>query len=193
MKIDPIPLFKDWFNEELKKSTLKIPSACCFSTIGIDGYPNSRFVSLKEIKNEKFVITGPLNSRKGNEVKNNTKVSLTFWWTATQRQVRIQGDASVISKEAAAIYFRDRNEDAKVVSVAFNQGEEIENFEKLDELFLKKKQIFKMKNVECPDDWGGFFIKPKRIELMEFATSRLHKRTMFFYNNGIWNKSLLQP
>jgi hypothetical protein len=40
----PIQLFSKWFDEELKRTTVRIPTACCLSTIGIDGFPNARFV-----------------------------------------------------------------------------------------------------------------------------------------------------
>ena len=66
--MNPIKKFKQWYNEEMTKSLARIPSACCLSTIGKDGYPNARFVSLKEIIDDKFVITGPLQSRKGKEL-----------------------------------------------------------------------------------------------------------------------------
>jgi len=190
---NPIVLFQTWFDEELVKSELKIPSACCFSTIGKDGYPNSRFVSLKEVNEGRFIVTGPLNSKKGEEVKSNFKVSLTFWWIATQKQVRIQGDAYLISGSKAAAYFADRNDDAKIVSVAFQQGKEIESFEKLTETFLKKQETYRNTSIKHPKTWGGFSIDAKRIEFMEFEESRLHKRTLYQRDARVWNVKLLQP
>jgi pyridoxamine 5'-phosphate oxidase len=75
----PIQLFSKWFDEELKLSKVQIPTAVCLSTIGIDNFPNARFVSFKELIDNSFVITGPLNSRKGIEIENNNSVALTFW------------------------------------------------------------------------------------------------------------------
>jgi pyridoxamine 5'-phosphate oxidase len=65
MKMTPIEIFNQWFNEELKLTTVRIPTACCLSTIGIDNYPNSRFVSLKGIIEDNFIVTGTITSRKG--------------------------------------------------------------------------------------------------------------------------------
>ena len=45
----PIEIFTQWFDEELKLSKARIPTAVCLSTIGIDNYPNARFVSYKEL------------------------------------------------------------------------------------------------------------------------------------------------
>ncbi|WP_299211085.1 pyridoxamine 5'-phosphate oxidase family protein [uncultured Aquimarina sp.] len=77
--MNPFQLFNTWYSEELEKSTASIPSACCLSSNGLDGYPNTRFVSLKEVKDHAFIITGPLKSRKGLEMEKSSKVSLTFW------------------------------------------------------------------------------------------------------------------
>jgi pyridoxamine 5'-phosphate oxidase len=46
-----------------------------------------------------------LNPRKGHEINLCNKVALTFWWVETERQVRIQGEATQISKALADKYF----------------------------------------------------------------------------------------
>ncbi|MTI29250.1 pyridoxine/pyridoxamine 5'-phosphate oxidase, partial [Xanthovirga aplysinae] len=178
-KMNPISLFEKWFSKEKELSNLKLPDACCLSTNGLDGYPNSRFVSLKEITNESFVITGSLNSRKGIEIKNNSKAALSFWWTFTERQIRIQGDVSKISKSDAEIYFKQRSRDSKIVSAAFEQGQEIQDIPDMQKHFEEKK--VELENIEIvrPNNWGGFYIKPIRIEFMEFRKSRLHERKLF--------------
>ncbi len=189
----PFEKFKQWYREEKTLSELRIPSACCFSTLGLDGYPNARFVSLKELRNETFIITGPLNSRKGLEVAAHSKVSLTFWWTKTERQVRIQGDAFQISDKDAQTYFAARNRDSKIVSTIFEQGQEIESFEKLDRFFESKKEGLKSIAIEKPQAWSGFYIEPIRIEFMDFQKSRLHRRELFEKISDEWINKIIQP
>jgi len=191
--MNPFEKFQHWYEKEKELTSVRIPSACCFTTIGLDAYPNSRFVSLKEIKNEAFVITGPLNSRKGKEVAAIPKVSLTFWWTNTERQIRVQGDAFKIAEADAEAYFNNRNRDAKIVSTIFNQGEAIESFDTLEQDFANKKKALQTKKIDKPKEWGGFYIQPIRIEFMEFERSRLHKRTLFEKSNSTWTTKTLQP
>src|SRR5690606_31919825 len=112
MEMTPIAYFNKWFQEELNLTKVRIPYACCLSTMGTDGYPNARFVSLKEVTESSFVVTGPIISRKGIEINTNNKVALTFWWTETERQVRIQGDATTISGKLADKYFAERSRDS---------------------------------------------------------------------------------
>ncbi|MDB4292805.1 pyridoxal 5'-phosphate synthase [Maribacter sp.] len=191
--MSPFVLFEKWFSEEKKRSNLKLPAACCLSTIGLDGYPNARFVSLKEISNESFVITGPLNSRKGNEIDNCSKAALSFWWTSTERQIRIQGDVTKIPEAAAEIYFEQRNRDSKIVSTAFEQGKEIQSIAHLRDFFEQRKKELGSTEIKHPKNWGGIYIKPIRIEFMEFKKSRLHERTLYHQVNNKWEMILLQP
>ncbi len=191
--MNPLVLFEKWFSEEKKFNNLKLPSACCLSTTGLDGYPNSRFVSLKEIANDSFVITGPLNSRKGSEIENSPKAALSFWWISTERQIRIQGDVSKISNPNAKIYFEQRNRDSKIVSSVFEQGQKVQSIAHLQKHFEKQKEELENKEIKRPENWGGIYIKPIRIEFMEFKNSRLHERKLYEQVNNEWKMTILQP
>jgi len=187
----PIQQFSKWFNEELKLSKVQIPTAVCLSTIGIDNFPNARFVSFKDLIDDSFVITGPINSRKGIEIKNNDKVALTFWWTETKRQIRIQGFATKISEQLADKYFNERTLNSQAVSLTSEQGKEIDNLGMLQEK-VQKRVLIKTK-IKRPKIWGGFSIKPIRIEFMEFKKTRLHDRKLYENKNGKWNLKQIQP
>lgn len=188
---NPISLFKAWYQEELDQSSLSIPSAVCLSTQGLDGYPNARFVSFKEIIDGSFVITGPLNSRKGLEIQQHHQVALTFWWTATERQVRIQGIAQKLSRKLADSYFEKRSRDSQAVSNISQQGSEI------NDLALLKSNIQEVleskEPIKRPESWGGFAIQPIRIEFMQFKPSRFHERWLFERHKEQWLINQLQP
>ena len=191
--MDPIQKFINWYKKELKFTQVKIPNACCLSTNGLDDFPNARIVALKEIKNDTFVITGSLSSRKGIEIKNDPKVALTFWWTSTETQVRIQGIAEEISPVEADIYFQQRSLDSQLVSSHSKQGETIDMLPKLKEEINESKAKLKAKFIDRPTSWGGFSIRPIRIEFLEFAPDRFHTRTLYIRQNGEWEVKLLQP
>lgn len=188
---NPIDLFSKWFNEELKLSKVRIPTAVCLSTIGIDDFPNARFVSFKELVDDSFVITGPLNSKKGIEIENNDKVALTFWWTQTERQIRIQGMATKIPEQLANKYFDERNVNSQAVSSICEQGKEIDNLEQLEKRVMGK--VSEKTKITRPENWGGFAIKPTRIEFMEFKKTRFHDRKLYEIENDKWNLKQIQP
>lgn len=191
--MNPLKKFESWYTDERELSQLRLPAACCLSTIGVDGYPNARFVSLKEVTPAGFVITGTLASQKGIEMEQKPTAALTFWWTATERQVRIQGDVIEISKEQATQYFKERNTDSQLVSTVFDQGKTIKSFEVMQALFQQKKEKLDTSTIEKPKNWSGICIQPKRIEFMDFKTSRLHERIVFEGEIGNWKSYFLQP
>ncbi len=191
--MNPIEKFEEWYQAELEVSSVRIPSACCLSSIGQDGYPNARFVSLKEVVDGEFVITGPLNSRKGVELLANPKASLVFWWPETGRQIRIQGTALPLDTKRADQYFKGRNRDSQIVSLISQQGHEISDPAVLTEELQKRKSEEQSTPVRRPTEWSGFSIKPLRIEFMEFNENRLHGRELFSREGDHWNRVFLQP
>lgn len=193
MKMNPIKIFNQWFEEELKLTKVNISTACCLSTIGTDQYPNARFVSLKEVIENNFIITGSLTSRKGIEINLLNKVALTFWWTETERQVRIQGNATPISNKLADKYFSERNRDSQIVSIVSKQGEQLKNKEILNQKYYQIETTFANQPLIRPKNWGGFSIEPIRIEFLEFKPTRFHDRNLYELKNEQWTQVELQP
>lgn len=193
METNPIEIFKNWFDEELNLSKVNIPTACCLSTIGADYYPNARFVSLKGIVESIFIVTGTLTSRKGIEISNSNKVALTFWWPETERQVRVQGNATIISKELADKYFSERNRDSQIVSIASNQGQTLNDIEELNKKYKEIETSFTNQPLTRPDNWSGYSIKPIRVEFLEFKPTRFHDRKLYQLTKGYWTQTELQP
>lgn len=191
--MNPFQLFKQWYDEEYTLTKVRIPAACCLSTIGLDGFPNARFISLKEVIEETFVVIGPLTSRKGLEIERSNKVSLVFWWTETERQVRIQGEAARISDKLADKYFVARGVDARIVSTVSEQGKEIRDLNTLNKQYQETERLFKNKAIGRPSNWGGYSITPVRMEFMEFSATRFHDRKLYEVMNGKWIVKQIQP
>ena len=191
--MNPITLFQNWFAEAVEASSASIPSACCLSTLGLDGYPNARFVSLKGIYQDQLIITGPMDARKGQELKKHPKASLSFWWPEVEKQVRIQGDVTPLPLEMAEALFGKRNLASKLVNTLFKQGDISESLEKMEQILAEKLAQVQNQEISKPEAWGGILIQPIRIELMAFQTSRLHHRNLYYIKDGIWHHTLLQP
>lgn len=193
ISINPIKQFNDWLQHHLMHTKEKLPHACCLSTNGEDGFPNARFVSLKEVVEENFVITGPLLSRKAMEIQKNNKVALTFWWNETGRQVRIQGTADQLPNSLADKYFAERNRDSQIVSTVSAQGAELIDPANLTQRYQQIEKDFENSSIPRPENWGGYYISAVRIEFMLFNDSRFHERTLFEKTGNEWTKKYLQP
>lgn len=189
-----ISLFQQYLDQEIRVRKVRLPHACCLSTIGLDGFPNARFVSLKEIRDNRFIITGTLSSRKGAEITSNNRVALSFWWPETQRQVRIQGIAHTMTGEVTDRYFGERNLESRIVSVVSEQGAVMTDPKALHRAYeVLARDISEGMDIARPDNWGAYAIEPVRVEFLTFSESRFHHRSLYQQQDGIWTVAQLQP
>jgi pyridoxamine 5'-phosphate oxidase len=193
MGTDPFLKFEDCYRKECELSDSPVPTACCLSTMGEDGYPNARFVSLKDVSDERFLITGPLQSRKGKELNLNPRAALTFWWPVIEMQVRIQGDVRKIDPLKADLYFRERSRKSQIVSTISRQGRPISDRRVLEERYNRFSELYSAQSIPRPVNWGGFAIIPIRIEFLTFKSSRLHERELYLRSDISWTTQQLQP
>ena len=87
---DPIKLFEIWM-EKAKQTEPNDPNAVALGTSNKNNVPSVRMVLLKGFNKDGFVFYTNLNSRKGNELKENPNASMCFHWKSLLRQVRITG------------------------------------------------------------------------------------------------------
>jgi pyridoxamine 5'-phosphate oxidase len=73
------------------------------------------------------------------------------------------------------------------------QGKEVNEMEDLYRLFRQAEMNFTGKPIPEPKGWGGYAIKPLRIELMEFRSTRFHDRRLYELANGTWTWKQIQP
>lgn len=193
MYTDPFLKFDECYRKESELTESPVPSACCLSTKGEDGYPNARFVSLKDVSNERFIITGSLQSRKGKELKRIPRAALTFWWPAIEMQARVQGNVQEITPSEADNYFRGRSRESQIVSSISRQGKPVTDIRILEERFNRFSELHSAHNIPRPENWGGFAIIPIRIEFLTFKRNRLHVRILFKKAGENWPIQILQP
>lgn len=190
---NPIPLFQDWYASALDGSPLKHPAAVCVSTVGPDGVPESRFVALKAVSDAGFVFCTAWDSPKGVAIAANANVGLTFWWDHIERQVRVNGTATPISDADADRYFRERTRGAQLATVVSQQSEPLESQAALAEKLQQAEASLAGKDVPRPADWGGYLVRPARLEFLEFQANRMHHRVLFTRTGSDWSHRLLQP
>ena len=90
--------FEGWF-AEASAFGLPEPNAMIVATADADGRPSARTVLLKGYDRTGFVFFTNDASRKGAELEANASVALLFPWHDLQRQVRVEGSASRVSRE----------------------------------------------------------------------------------------------
>ncbi|MEK9885675.1 MAG: pyridoxamine 5'-phosphate oxidase [Pelagibacteraceae bacterium] len=190
--LNPIILFEEWFNLASQKE-INDPNAMCLSTISNDS-PHSRMVLLKDFDDNGFVFYTNYESNKGKDIQSNPNVCLNFHWKSLLRQVRIEGQIEKVSSVTSDNYFNSRHYLSRVGAWASNQSSVLESRELLE----RKIEEIKLKYPEGsafprPDYWGGFIVKPLKIEFWQDMPHRIHKREIYELKNGSWIYYNLYP
>lgn len=188
---DPIIQFEKWFIQATEVDAT-MANAMTLATVK-DGQPSVRTVLLKMFDQEGFVFYTNYGSRKAKEIDANGKVALLFHWPELQRQVKIEGFATRVSAAETAKYFLSRPRGSQIGAWASNQSEVISS----RQLLMAKVEEFKMKfkkgEVPVPKFWGGYRIKPHRIEFWQGRKSRLHDRFAYTLDGEHWDIERLAP
>ncbi len=191
---DPITLFRNWFLEMEDFGGTGEVNAMTISTIGLDGYPKSRVVLLKQFTYEGFIFYTNYNSEKGKAIAANPHVCLSFFWHEMERQVIIKGFAEKVPANLSDGYFESRPEGSRLGAIASPQSEVVPSREFLDECLHELEKQFDGKEIGRPAHWGGYIVKPVSIEFWQGRPNRMHDRIRYALQEDFsWKMERLAP
>ena len=189
---EPILKTHVWI-QEAKDKGAGLPHALNLSSVSPEGQPSSRMVLLKRLSDEGLVFFTDYDGKKGQEIVNNNKAAINFWWAKTDKQIRIQGVCAKVSNKESDDYFHSRPRGSQISALASKQSETLESYEGLLEKAKQIESDNEGKDIKRPDRWGGFVLKPNLFEFWTNQENRLHKRELFTLNEEGWEKSLISP
>lgn len=191
---DPINLFNRWFHEVEDFGGVDEVNAMTVSTIGLDGFPKSRVLLLKQFTYEGFIFYTNYNSEKGKAIANNSNVCLSFFWHSLERQVIIKGIAEKISENLSDGYFESRPTGSKLGAIVSNQSEVISSRAVLEDGLKQLEKDFEGKEIPRPKFWGGFLVRPVEVEFWQGRPNRLHDRIRYHLQQDYsWKIDRLSP
>lgn len=189
---DPIAQFDVWMNAAIAAEAHE-PTAMTLSTVGEDGRPSSRVVLLKGFDADGFVFFTNYNSRKGRALAANPFAAVNFFWPELERQVNVSGAVSKVSDEESDEYFASRPYLSRIGAWASNQSEEIASRSVVMTSAAKFAAKYALGTVPRPPHWGGFRVRPDRIEFWQGRPNRLHDRIVYTLADNTWRIARLSP
>ena len=193
MDVDPIRQFNTWWQQALEAKIIEV-NAMTLATASADGVPSARTVLLKGFSERGFNFFTNYNSFKGQQLAENPKASLLFFWKELERQVRITGIVEKLSSEESNAYFQSRPRASQVGAVASPQSQVIESRQWLDEKYKEAIKQFENTDVQRPLHWGGYIVRPVIIEFWQGRPGRLHDRIQYtLLEDGRWKIERLAP
>ncbi len=215
LDVNPLEQFQKWFaranSEKIESRWRKISiaffklwqailghspadvNAMVLATADKNGKPSSRTVLLKGVDERGFIFFTNYDSRKGRELTENPNAALTFYWPDLERQVCVAGTISKLPVAESERYFKSRPRGSQLAAWASNQSDLVSTRLALEKKWGEMTAKFPGE-IPLPPNWGGFVLKPERVEFWQGRLNRLHDRFSYTRKpDNSWKLERLSP
>ncbi len=189
---DPYALFATWF-AEAGRTEINDPNAMILATCTPDGFPSARVVLMKDYDAQGFVFYTNKESRKGDELRENGRAALLFYWKSLHRQVRVEGAVEHVTDDEADAYYQTRARISRLGAWASIQSRPLPDRADLERRVAEVDARYPGEAVPRPPHWSGFRVVPQRFEFWQDMPFRLHDRTIFTPAGTGWTTSKIYP
>jgi pyridoxamine 5'-phosphate oxidase len=190
---DPMDLFEAWM-ADVVRAGLPEPTAMVLSTVSADQRPRGRMVLLKASDVTGFTFYTNRTSRKASDLAEVPLASLLFPWQALHRQVIIEGPVAPLSTADSEPYFHSRPRGSQLGAWASRQSTELASRAELEDRYAELERRWPDgTQVPMPEFWGGYRLRPDRMEFWQGRPSRLHDRFRYTRHGLTWSVSRLAP
>lgn len=188
----PIDLFMEWLNLAIELQ-VKEPHATTLSTVDADGFPDARVLLLKNVDHEGWHFAAQRSSPKGQQIKSNANVALTFYWPSLGRQIRIRGRAHDMGSDARDADFLARPLSSRAAGLLGRQSQVLHHHEEISSGITRQlERIAQEPGIVAPD-WGVFAVRAEQVEFWQGSTDRQHVRIRYRWAQKGWSLDRLWP
>jgi pyridoxamine 5'-phosphate oxidase len=156
---DPIEQLRGWYDQA--RDAVPLAEAMTLATVDADGAPDARMVLLKGIEPGGLLFHTNYESAKGRQLEADPRAAVILYWREQDRQVRVTGTVERLSAEKSDEYFATRPPGGRYAAWASPQSRPIER-EELDRRFAEAQERHG-DDVQRPEHWGGFRLRPARF------------------------------
>jgi pyridoxamine 5'-phosphate oxidase len=188
---DPIEQFREWYERAAKE--VPLADAMTLATVDTDGTPDARMVLLKGFGPDGFRFFTNLESAKARQLRAKPRAALVVYWRELDRQVRIRGAVDKLLPADDDAYFATRAAAARLGAWASPQSEALPDRDALDQRVREVSERFAGGDIPRPEFWGGYIVRPERIEFWQGQAARLHDRFVYVREGAGWSVQRLAP
>lgn len=163
------------------------------ATSTVDGRPSARMVLLKGLDDRGFLFYTNFESRKAEEISENSRAAAVLYWFELHRQVRIEGKIERLTDHESDAYFATRPLGSRLAAWASDQSRVIKSRDVLERRMRELADRYADEDVPRPDFWGGYRLCPDSIEFWQGRPDRLHDRLRYSRSGDAWLIERLAP
>lgn len=188
---NPFDLLKTWLKDAVD---LKIKDANAFVlSTAVNNVPSSRVLLIRDITDKAIHFYTNYNSKKAQELSENTVAAVNVFWAEMDRQIRMTVNVKKLSAELSDDYFRTRPRGSQIGAWASAQSSALDSRTTLENKIQEIEKKFEGKDVTRPNFWGGFQLSPIDFEFWQGRPSRLHDRMIYKRVEEEWKLERLYP
>jgi pyridoxamine 5'-phosphate oxidase len=191
---DWFTLFSAWFDAAVAELSSIEANAMQVATVDEDGNPDVRTVLLKAANAYGVEFYTNYDSAKGRQLQARPFASAVLVWVAQERQVRISGPVTRVSREHTEAYWATRPRGSQLGAWASPQSSVIGSRAELEQRYADAEERFGSGDIPAPPHWGGYLIHATTVEFWQGRPDRLHDRLRYTHvEGGRWKLERLAP
>lgn len=184
---------KRWYATAASDSRIGDPNAMQVATVDEAGRPDIRTVLARVFDSGGLVFYTNYDSAKGRQLAAHPFAAAQFSWLPLQRQVRLRGPVSRVTRAETEAYFASRPRGAQLAAWASPQSQVVAARDVLEQRVAELESQYEGKDVPAPDHWGGYRIEATEVEFWQGRQFRLHDRLRYRKDGGAWVIERLAP
>jgi len=188
---DPLAALAAWL-EAARAGGEPEPEAMALATVTAAGEPQVRMVLLKRVDARGLTFFSNYRSDKGRQLAAVPRAAVALFWPGLHRQVRCSGAVGRTPRAESLAYFSTRPYGAQVSAAISPQSRPVPSRGWLEE----RSRVHAARHpdtVPLPAGWGGYRLRPDRVEFWQGRPDRLHDRLRFTRAEGGWQGERLAP